>query len=203
MNGKVTIGKVKSSFVIKFWFSSSSVVKVKVTVRNRPLSVIIILYFNLTWRDEMQIITKSSFVQWQNTIYITEAGSKDMGYYFLLSLSLRSLWKTSAWHPCGINQLAMEHNVFQLKCQSLLKHSSTRLDKHVVNKKNYLVLFFFCFFYRFFNIWNSFCQGKSSLYQWHNTGTFVHCSSLRCNAVSILDFSYACGIVACKVNVEK
>ena len=99
------------------------------------MSVIIILYFNLTWRDEMQIITKSSFVQWQNTIYITEAGSKDMGYYFLLSLSLRSLWKTSAWHPCGINQLAMEHNLFQLKCQSLLKHSSTRLDKQVVNKK--------------------------------------------------------------------
>ena len=99
------------------------------------MSVIIILYFNLTWRDEMQIITKSSFVQWQNTIYITEAGSKDLGYYFLLSLSLRSLWKTSAWHPCGINQLAMEHNLFQLKCQSLLKHSSTRLDKQVVNKK--------------------------------------------------------------------
>jgi hypothetical protein len=68
-------------------------------------------------------------------IYITEAGSKDLGYYFLLSLSLRSLRKTSAWHPCGNNQFAMEHNLFQLKYQSLLKHPSTRLDKHVVDKK--------------------------------------------------------------------
>jgi hypothetical protein len=127
---------------------------VKVTIRSRPLSVIIILCFNLTWRDEMQIITKSSFVQWQNTIYITEAGSKDLGYYFLLSLwSFRGLWKTSAWHPCGINQLAVEHNLLQYKYQSLLKHPSTRLDKHVVDKKiltiSFCLYLFFLDFLRF------------------------------------------------------
>jgi hypothetical protein len=84
--------------------------------------------------------------------HITEAGSKDLGSYFLLSLSFRSLWKTSAWHPCGINQLAMEHTLFQLKYQSLLKQPSTRLDKHVVNKKTIsscLYIFFFIDFIRF------------------------------------------------------
>jgi hypothetical protein len=66
-----------------------------------------------------------------------------------------------------------------------------------IKKSNNLVLFIFMFLKIFFKIWNSFCQGKSSLYQWYNTDTFVLRSSLRCNAVSILDFSYACGIVAC------
>ena len=38
-----------------------------------------IIYFKFIWIDSMEIITESRIVQWQNLIYIAEAGIKGLG----------------------------------------------------------------------------------------------------------------------------
>jgi hypothetical protein len=82
----------------------------------------------------MQIITKSSIVQWQNTIYIAEAGSKGLGYFFNL-YSWEAFEGRMSHRRVESNQRAVEHNLIQLKYQSLLTHPSTKLDKYAVDKE--------------------------------------------------------------------
>ena len=60
--------------------------KVKVKVRSWHLSVSNILSFKHMLMDEMQIINGSRMVQWQNSIYIAEAGIKCLVYFFIFIL---------------------------------------------------------------------------------------------------------------------
>jgi hypothetical protein len=49
---------------------------VKVKVRGIYLSISSILCFKFIWIDEIQTITETKIVQWQNIIYIEETGFK-------------------------------------------------------------------------------------------------------------------------------
>ena len=46
-----------------------------VTVKGWSISLVLVLfYFKLSWIDTIQIMIKSRIAQWQNIIYIAEAG---------------------------------------------------------------------------------------------------------------------------------
>jgi hypothetical protein len=80
-----------------FLLPSSSVAMLIVTVKGwNILSVLVLFYFKLSWIYTIQIMIESRIAQWQNIIYIVEAGIK--AWWFSIAYSHRK-WTMHSFRP--------------------------------------------------------------------------------------------------------